>query len=73
MVWRILRPDQLVSKTQDFIRTKMGVKFVEGPATDLASIFHFSSNANPIILLQTPGTDPAIEYLRVRSSNSHVN
>ncbi|KAI8893820.1 dynein heavy chain and region D6 of dynein motor-domain-containing protein [Globomyces pollinis-pini] len=55
---RIIRPDKLVPAVMEFVKEKMGQKYVEPPPFDLAASYGDSNNIAPLIFVLSPGTDP---------------
>ena len=64
IVMRIIRPDKLVPGVMEFVRTKMGQKFVEPPPFDLVASYADSNNCAPLIFVLSPGADPMAGLLR---------
>ncbi|KAI8927547.1 dynein heavy chain and region D6 of dynein motor-domain-containing protein [Entophlyctis helioformis] len=64
IVIRIIRPDKLVPAVMEFVRVKMGQKFVEPPPFDLAASYADSINIAPLIFILSPGADPMAGLLR---------
>ncbi|KAJ3297193.1 Dynein heavy chain 3, axonemal [Borealophlyctis nickersoniae] len=64
LVLRIIRPDKLVPGIMEFVRTRMGQKFIEPPPFDLAASYNDSNNCAPLIFILSPGSDPMAGLLR---------
>ncbi|KAJ3328189.1 Dynein heavy chain 7, axonemal [Blyttiomyces sp. JEL0837] len=64
VVLRMLRPDKLVPGIMEFVKGKMGVKFIEPPNFDLAAPFADSNNCAPLIFILSPGVDPMAGLLK---------
>jgi len=58
---RAIRPEKIVPSVQEFVKLKLGHKFVEPPPFDLASSFEDSSNKTPLIFILSPGVDPILQ------------
>lgn len=62
---------------REFIREKIGSKFVEARSIDFASSFEESSNVTPIFFILSPGVDPLkdVEKIgkRLMFSSDHGN
>jgi dynein heavy chain len=71
LITRIIRPDKLVPAVMEFVREKMGQKFVEPPPFDLASSYGDSNNCAPLIFILSPGTDPMAGLLKFAESKGY--
>jgi dynein heavy chain, axonemal len=58
MLVRVLRPEKIVPAIQDFVKVKLGPKFIEPPTFDLAGSYEDSNNRSPLIFILSPGVDP---------------
>jgi dynein heavy chain len=65
---RIIRPDKLVPAVLEFVREKMGQKYVEPPPFDLVASYGDSNNCAPLIFILSPGTDPMAGLLKFAES-----
>ncbi|KAI9202130.1 dynein heavy chain and region D6 of dynein motor-domain-containing protein [Polychytrium aggregatum] len=61
---RIMRPERVVPGIQEYIKIKMGHKFIEPPNFNLAESFDDSSNRTPLIFILSPGVDPMAQLLK---------
>ncbi|KNC96829.1 uncharacterized protein SPPG_07663 [Spizellomyces punctatus DAOM BR117] len=68
VVLRIIRPDKLVPGIMDFVKAKMGQKFIEPPQFDLAASYIDSNNCAPLIFILSPGADPMAGLLKFAES-----
>ncbi|KAJ3092439.1 Dynein heavy chain 3, axonemal [Quaeritorhiza haematococci] len=64
IILRILRPDKLVPGIMEFVKNKMGIKFIEPPPFDLAASYQDSNNCAPLIFILSPGADPMASLLK---------
>jgi dynein heavy chain len=55
---RVLRPEKIVPVVQEFVKVKLGHKFIEPPTFDLAGSYEDSSHRSPLIFVLSPGVDP---------------
>ncbi|XP_072239156.1 dynein axonemal heavy chain 1 [Leuresthes tenuis] len=62
LILRCLRADSLIQGLQDFVSTHLGERFIEPQTSDLSAVFEASSPVTPLILVLTPGTDPAAHF-----------
>ena len=58
LIYKCLRPDKLVPAILEFVKVKMGQKFIEPPQFDLAASFQDSNCCSPLIFILSPGVDP---------------
>ncbi|KAI9354083.1 dynein heavy chain and region D6 of dynein motor-domain-containing protein [Zopfochytrium polystomum] len=68
IVLRMIRPDKLVPGVMEFVKGKMGVKFIEPPNFDLVAPFADSNNCAPLIFILSPGVDPMASLLKFAES-----
>ncbi|KAJ3206419.1 Dynein heavy chain 7, axonemal [Entophlyctis luteolus] len=68
IVLRMIRPDKLVPGITDFVKGKMGAKFIEPPQFDLAAPYSDSNNCAPLIFILSPGVDPMAQLLKFAES-----
>ncbi|KAJ3406762.1 Dynein heavy chain 7, axonemal [Chytriomyces hyalinus] len=61
---RVLRPERIVPVVQEFVKLKLGQKFIEPPTFDLSGSYDDSSNRTPLIFILSPGVDPMAQLLK---------
>ncbi|KAI8621842.1 dynein heavy chain and region D6 of dynein motor-domain-containing protein [Chytriomyces sp. MP71] len=61
---RAMRPEKIVPVIQEFVKLKLGQKFIEPPTFDLAGSYDDSSNRTPLIFILSPGVDPMAQLLK---------
>ncbi|KAJ3302063.1 Dynein heavy chain 7, axonemal [Kappamyces sp. JEL0829] len=64
LVIRALRNEKIIPATQQFVKMKLGHKFIEPPTFDLAGSYEDSSNKSPLIFILSPGVDPMAQLLK---------
>eukprot|EP00842_Homolaphlyctis_polyrhiza_P003881 jgi/Hompol1/4494/HPOL_003652-RA len=64
LVVRSLRSEKIVPSVQDFVKAKLGHKFIEPPTFDLAGSYEDSNNRSPLIFILSPGVDPMAQLLK---------
>ncbi|KNE55583.1 hypothetical protein AMAG_01474 [Allomyces macrogynus ATCC 38327] len=64
MLIRAVRPDKQVPAIQDYVKGKLGQKYIEFPPFDLAASYNDSNNVTPLIFILSPGADPMGGLLR---------
>ncbi|KAH9276392.1 hypothetical protein BASA83_001085 [Batrachochytrium salamandrivorans] len=64
LIIRAFRPEKIVPCVQDFVKSKLGHKFIEPPSFDLAGSFEDSNNRSPLIFILSPGVDPMSQLLK---------
>ena len=58
IVLRCLRTDKVIPLVIDFVKTKLGEKFVDPPPFDLAKSYNDSNAIIPLIFVLSPGGRP---------------
>ncbi|TPX32092.1 hypothetical protein SmJEL517_g04759 [Synchytrium microbalum] len=58
VVLRLIRSDKIVNGVLDFVKGKMGQRYIEPPPFDLAASFKDSNACAPLIFILSPGSDP---------------
>ncbi|XP_075243127.1 dynein axonemal heavy chain 7-like isoform X3 [Convolutriloba macropyga] len=61
LVFRVVRPDQLVNQVRKFISEKLGRNFVTSPPMDIKKCYSESSNVKSLVFILSPGADPMSE------------
>ncbi|KAI8825055.1 dynein heavy chain and region D6 of dynein motor-domain-containing protein [Fimicolochytrium jonesii] len=64
LVVRALRPERIVPAVQEFVKVKLGQKFIEPPTFDLAGSFEDSNHRSALIFVLSPGVDPMAQLLK---------
>ena len=64
VIIRIVRPDKLVPCIMDFVKNRMGQKYIEPPPFDLAASYGDSNCCAPLIFILSPGADPMAGLLK---------
>uniref|UniRef100_A0A3Q0KRH4 Dynein axonemal heavy chain 7 n=2 Tax=Schistosoma mansoni TaxID=6183 RepID=A0A3Q0KRH4_SCHMA len=64
IILRCIRPDKVVPGVMNYVREKLGRKFVEPPPFDLAKSYQDSSCTTPLIFILSPGADPTMALLK---------
>ena len=64
IILRCLRPDKVVPLVTNFVKNKLGEKFVDPPPFDLAKSYSDSNAIIPLIFVLSPGADPMAGLLK---------
>ncbi|KER25823.1 hypothetical protein T265_06797 [Opisthorchis viverrini] len=64
IVLRCIRPDKVVPGVLNYVREKLGRKFIEPPPFDLARTYQDSSCTTPLLFILSPGADPTMALLK---------
>ncbi|TPX59932.1 hypothetical protein PhCBS80983_g02164 [Powellomyces hirtus] len=64
IVLRLVRPDRLIPGIMEFVKGRMGQKFIEPPQFDLVASYGDSNNCAPLIFILSPGADPMAGLLK---------
>jgi dynein heavy chain len=72
LVIRALRNEKIVPAVQQFVKVKLGHKFIEPPTFDLVGSYDDSSNKSPLIFILSPGVDPMAQLLKFADDKVHT-
>ncbi|KAJ3343280.1 Dynein heavy chain 7, axonemal [Gonapodya sp. JEL0774] len=61
---RCLQPEKIVACVMEFVKLKLGPKFIEPPPFDLSGSYEDSSARTPLIFVLSPGVDPMAGLLK---------
>lgn len=68
LVVRIFRPDKIVPAIMEFVKLKMGQRFIEPPPFSLTASYGDSNCYAPLIFILSPGSDPMAGLLKFAES-----
>ncbi|KAJ3188443.1 Dynein heavy chain 3, axonemal [Gaertneriomyces sp. JEL0708] len=71
LVLKVFRPDKLVPAVMEYVKAKMGQKFIEPPQFDIAASYDDSNSGAPLIFILSPGADPMAGLLKFAESKGY--
>ncbi|KAI8807084.1 dynein heavy chain and region D6 of dynein motor-domain-containing protein [Cladochytrium replicatum] len=64
LIVRTLRPERIIVSVMEFVKLKLGHKFIEPPTFDLVGSFEDSNHKTPLVFILSPGVDPMAQLLK---------
>ncbi|RKO94828.1 dynein heavy chain and region D6 of dynein motor-domain-containing protein [Blyttiomyces helicus] len=64
LIIRALRSEKIIPGVQEFVKVKLGHKYIEPPTFDLVGSFEDSSQRSPLMFILSPGVDPMAQLLK---------
>ncbi|CAH2295752.1 dynein heavy chain 10, axonemal [Pelobates cultripes] len=65
LLLRCFRVDRVYRAVTDYVTVTMGVKYVQPPVISFEAIFEQSVPSSPIVFILSPGSDPAIDLMKL--------
>ncbi|KAI8996174.1 dynein heavy chain and region D6 of dynein motor-domain-containing protein [Gaertneriomyces semiglobifer] len=68
LIVRAVRPEKMIPAVQEFVKVKLGHKFIEPPTFDLAASYEDANHRTPLVFVLSPGVDPMAGLLKFAES-----